>query len=108
MTTGETQKKSLWINCSLFAENIDAEEIEQDILFLDAAMLFASIENLEECTFVVQDGEKISVKEIVYDREEMTRRIGVESLWKDLEGEAFCEWLKELYQRVLVSLDQEP
>lgn len=108
MTTGETQKKSLWINCSLFAENIDAEEIEQDILFLDAAMLFASIENLEECIFVIQDGEKISVKEIVYDRKEMTRRIGVESLWKDLEEKAFCEWLKELYQRVLVSLDKEP
>ena len=104
MATGETQKKVLQIYCSLALEDVEMGKEEEDLLFFDAAMLFAVIENLEECIFVLRDGEGFPIEEVVYNREEMTKRIGVESLWKDLEGEELCGWLKELHQRVLLYL----
>lgn len=104
MTTGETQKKVLRIHCGLAPENMETGKEEEDLLFFDAAMLFAVIENLEECIFVLRDGEGFPIEEVVYNREEMTKQAGVESLWKDLEGEELRGWLKELHQRVLLYL----
>lgn len=84
------------------------EKIERDQLFFDAAMLFATIENLEECVFVINGKETAPAAEMAYDREEVTDRIGVETLWKDLEGEELRAWLEELHLQALLYLHEEP
>lgn len=104
LTTGDTQKKSLRINCNLAAGNSNMRYIDYDVLRFDAVMLFAAIENLEECIFVLTDMESALPEKIVYDRAEMTEWIGVDSLWQDLDGEELQSWYEELHQRVLTSL----
>lgn len=104
---GEAQSNSLQINCNRIVEESEAGRIDRNVFFMDAAMLFATIENLEECVFALS-GEKDSMTEdIVYSRTEMTERIGVENLWQDLEGEELQSWLKDIHQRVMTALFEE-
>ena len=74
------------------------------MLLFDGVMLFATIENLEECVFAVTDEDGSLLEEAVYDQAELTEWIGVDSLWKELDGEKLQEWLKELHQRVIKGL----
>lgn len=80
--------------------------VNRDVLRFDGVMLFAVIGNLEECVFAVTGGDGSLLEETVYDREELTEWIGVDSLWRDLDGEELQVWLKELHQRVIISLYQ--
>lgn len=75
----------------------------RDVL-LNSVKLFAVIENLEECVFAVTGEDGSLLEEIVYDRAELTKWIGVDSLWQDLDGEDLQAWLKDLHQRVIISL----
>lgn len=100
--TTETADKSLQVNSCLFAEY--SEGFDHDVLFLDAVMLFAVIENLDECIFAIEDEKGLPVEEVAYRRTELTERMQVESLWRDLEGEELQSWLKELHHRVVMAL----
>ena len=104
LTTGDTQKKSLRVKCDVLPGNSDVRYIDYDVLRFDGVMLFAVIENLEECVFAVTGEDGSLLEEIVYDRAELTKWIGVDSLWQDLDGEDLQAWLKDLHQRVIISL----
>ncbi|MDE6883625.1 MAG: DUF4825 domain-containing protein [Lachnospiraceae bacterium] len=104
LTTAASRKKSLRILCDLTASEQDMLYVNHDVLRFDGVMLFATIENLEECVFAVMGEDGSLLEEMVYDRAELTEWIGVESLWQDLEGEKLQTWLKDLHQRVLKSL----
>ncbi len=100
LTTDDSEKKSLRILCEPTEADLD------DVLRFDGVMLFAVIGNLEECVFAVTGGDGSLLEETVYDRAELTEWIGVDSLWRDLDGEELQVWLKELHQRVIISLYQ--
>lgn len=102
LTTGETQKKTLKIEFELTGEDMGA--VGREVLFFDAAMLFATIENLDECVFAWTDEHGSEAGDAVFDRTEVTEQTGVQSLWRDLEEEELKAWLEELHQRVLLHL----
>lgn len=101
---GEAQNYSLQINCDWTVEKLDAARIDRDVLFMDATMLFATIENLEECVFALSDGEDLATEDIVYSRTETTEQLGVENLWQDSEGEELQVWLKDVHRLVMTAL----
>lgn len=104
LSTGDSQKKSLRIICDLAVGDWDIGNINRDVLRFDGVMLFATIENLEECVFALTGEDGTLTGEVVYDRTELTEWIGVDSLWKDLDKEEMQAWLKELHQRVIRNL----
>lgn len=106
LTTDDSEKKSLRILCEPTEADLDMRYVNRDVLRFDGVMLFAVIENLEECVFAVTGGDGSLLEETVYDRAELTEWIGVDSLWRDLDGEELQVWLKELHQRVIISLYQ--
>ena len=106
LTTDDSEKKSLRILCEPTEADLDMRYVNRDVLRFDGVMLFAVIGNLEECVFAVTGGDGSLLEETVYDREELTEWIGVDSLWRDLDGEELQVWLKELHQRVIISLYQ--
>lgn len=106
LTTDDSEKKSLRILCEPTEVDLDMRYVNRDVLRFDGVMLFAVIGNLEECVFAVTGGDGSLLEETVYDREELTEWIGVDSLWRDLDGEELQVWLKELHQRVIISLYQ--
>lgn len=104
ITTGDTEKKSLRIRCDLAEGSPDEQYIDRDVLRFDGVMLFASIENLEECVFALTDEDGALSEEIVYDRKELTDWVGVDSLWQEPDGRESSSWFEELHQRVLLKL----
>ena len=106
LTTDDSEKKSLRILCEPTEADLDIRYVNRDVLRFDGVMLFAVIGNLEECVFAVTGGDGSLLEETVYDRAELTEWIGVDSLWRDLDGEELQVWLKELHQRVIISLYQ--
>ncbi len=106
LTTDDSEKKSLRILCEPTEADLDMRYVNRDVLRFDGVMLFAVIGNLEECVFAVTGGDGSLLEETVYDRAELTEWIGVDSLWRDLDGEELQVWLKELHQRVIISLYQ--
>lgn len=104
LTTADSRKKSLRIECSMTAKDQEMRYVNREVLLFDGVMLFATIENLEECVFAVTDEDGSLLEEAVYDQAELTEWIGVDSLWKELDGEKLQEWLKELHQRVIKGL----
>ncbi|MDE6944223.1 MAG: DUF4825 domain-containing protein [Lachnospiraceae bacterium] len=107
LTTGDTQKKSLRVICDVLAGSSEARHIDYDVLRFDGVMLFATIENLEECVFTLTEEDGSVSEEVVYNREELTEWLGFDSLWKDLDGEELRSWLEELHQRVIMSASYE-
>lgn len=99
LTTG-AENKSLRINYHFEPEGLGY--IDHDVIFFDAVMLFATIENLDECIFRIGEGD--TAEDVIYSRTESTEQAGVEELWKDLEGEELRSWLEELHQSVVSSL----
>lgn len=99
LTTG-AENKSLRINYHSDPEALGY--IDHDVMFFDAVMLFATIENLDECIFRI--GEGATAEDVIYYRTESTEQAGVVELWKDLEGEELRSWLEELHQSVVLSL----
>lgn len=99
LTTG-AENRSLQVNYHLDPDGLGY--IDHDVLFFDAVMLFATIENLDECIFRI--GEGSTAENVIYSRTESTEQAGVEELWKDLEGEALQSWLEELHQSVVLNL----
>lgn len=103
LTTGE-ETRILQVNYRPIPE--EPAQIDRDMMFFDAAMLFATIENLDECVFRIENEEGSAV-DISWNRAELTTQAGVESLWKDLEGEELLDWLKELHSRVMICLFED-
>lgn len=97
-TGGEPENMALQIRYSL---QDDEQYIDRDVMRFNAVMLFATIENLEECIFRVEEAGGSLVEDVAYTREELTEQTGVERLWTQLEGEELQDWLKELHQRVI-------
>lgn len=79
------------------------EGLEEDLdtMFFNAAMLFATIGNMEECRFIM-DGEKV----IVYTRDGMEEELG--ELWMEESAESernYVKWLEDLYGRAAALSD---
>lgn len=100
LTTG-AEIQALQINYRPTSE--DLAYVDHDVVFFDAVMLFATIENLDECIFRIENEEGASA-DISWNRAELTERMEEENLWKDLEGEELQNWLKELHDRVVINL----
>lgn len=95
----------------------DMSEVDGDILFFNAAMLFATIKNLDECSFILDksgqykgeylDGNDAaqpveSYVTLTYNREDLEKAIG--ALWSDEAAESdegYVPWLEDLYMRVM-------
>ncbi len=97
-TGGEPEKQALQIRYSL--QDDRQKYVDHDVLCFNAVMLFATIENLEECRFKVEETGGGLVEGLVYSREELTEWAGGKQLWTGQEGEELQDWLEELYQRV--------
>lgn len=106
---------SLTVNYRLMADSL--EDVNSDILFFDAVMLFASVKNLETCSFVVRDytenadgtvesyyriGDEIPGDEIAaYNRADLEETFG--ALWSDEAAgsqEDYAAWLGNLHDRI--------
>lgn len=95
----------------------DMSEVDEDILFFNAAMLFATIKNMDECSFILEEssqykGEYLdgsdasqpveSYATLTYNREDLEKAIG--TLWSDEAAESdegYVPWLEDLYMRVM-------
>lgn len=86
---------SLDINYELTAD--DWTDVDgSDMMFFNAAMLFATIRNLEQCNFVIEENGSVS-----YERADLEESIGM--LWSDeaaADGGNYDAWLENLYTRV--------
>lgn len=96
---------------------LDMSEVDADILFFNATMLFATIKNLDECSFILEEsgqykGEYLDGSDgtqpvekyatLTYSREELEEAIG--ALWSDEAAESdegYVPWLEDLYMRVM-------
>ena len=97
-------------------ENMYMTDTDADLLFFNAAMLFATIKNLDECNFILEryesgtiSGEKdseeavkpVSTGRLTYSRTELEEAVG--TLWSDEAAdsdESYAQWLDDLYSRV--------
>ena len=97
-------------------ENMYMTDTDADLLFFNAAMLFATIKNLDECNFILEryesetiSGEKdtdeavkpVSTGRLTYNRMEIEEAVG--TLWSDEAAdsdESYARWLDDLYSRV--------
>ena len=97
-------------------ENMYMTDTDADLLFFNAAMLFATIKNLDECNFILEryepgtiSGEKdseeavkpVSTGRLTYSRTELEEAVG--RLWSDEAAdsdESYARWLDDLYSRV--------
>ncbi|MBD5503655.1 MAG: DUF4825 domain-containing protein [Lachnospiraceae bacterium] len=97
-------------------ENMYMTDTDADLLFFNAAMLFATIKNLDECNFILEryesgtiSGEKggdeavkpVSTGRLTYSRTELEEAVG--TLWSDEAAdsdESYARWLDDLYSRV--------
>ena len=97
-------------------ENMYMTDTDADLLFFNAAMLFATIKNLDECNFILEryesetiSGEKdtdeavkpVSTGRLTYNRMEIEEAVG--TLWSDeaaASDESYARWLDDLYSRV--------
>ena len=104
MRTGSGDK-ALQVNYFLEEEEWESwKYVDHDVMSFNAVMLFATVENLDECIFHVENEAGTSLEEIVYHRADLTEQTGVAELWTDLEGEELQSWLQELHQYVVVFL----
>lgn len=108
---------SLDIQYELTAQNVS--DVDDDILFFNAAMVFATIRNLEECNFVINDnvsgthdraddlneGESMELLEqydtLTYVRTDLEEILG--TLWSDEAAdsdESYVQWLEDVYSRI--------
>lgn len=92
-------------------EEDNPAQTDPDTLFLEAALMFASIENLEECNIQISDiedrtdrspYEESGYEKITYERSHMEALFG--SLYPCSETE---EAITELYNRILIYLDEK-
>lgn len=97
-------------------ENLYMTDTDEGLLFFNAAMLFATIKNLDDCNFILQryepgttsgagasDGTKkpVTTERLTYNRAELEEAIG--TLWSDEAAESdesYVRWLDDLYSRV--------
>ena len=108
---------SLDVQYELTAQNMS--DVDDDILFFNAAMVFATIRNLEECNFVINDnvsanqyradyldeGEGVELLEqydtLTYVRTDLEEILG--TLWSDEAAdsdESYVQWLEDVYSRI--------
>ena len=108
---------SLEVRYELTAQ--DMSDVDRDILLFNAVMIFATIKNLEECNFVIEDNvsgihykadylddnEGIELfeqyKTLTYSRTDLEEAIG--ALWSDEatdSDEDYVRWLEDLYARI--------
>ena len=98
-------------------ENTYMSDTDADLLFFNAAMLFATIKNLDECNFILEryesgtiSGEKdseeavkpASTGRLSYSRTELEEAVG--ALWSDEAAdsdESYARWLDDLYSRIV-------
>lgn len=85
---------SLEINYELTADTM--ADLDPHMEFFNMVLIFATIKNVEQCTFNIDDGYSV----ITRGRVEMEANFG--PLWSDEADEAdtYEEWLEELYVRV--------
>lgn len=126
--TGGTQPLALDIHYGVVADN--TENTDSDMLFFNAAMLFATIRNLEECNFVMDDGtgavynevenvpdnssqgmlghyETVKTTNICYERADLEEIFGL--LWPEeaagQDGD-YVAWIEELSGQVMEYLNK--
>ena len=112
---------SLDVNYMLTTQSMPDEA--GDMLFFNAAMLFATIKNLEECSFVITKGGTASdykadyldggeaegssmpdgyeYTTLTYNRDEMEETVGI--MWSEEAHESdeeYIQWLEDLYVRI--------
>ena len=108
---------SLEVRYELTAQ--DMSDVDRDILLFNAVMIFATIKNLEECNFVIEDNvsgthykadylddnEGIELfeqyKTLTYSRTDLEEVIG--ALWSDEAADSdedYVRWLEDLYARI--------
>ncbi len=84
--------------------NYDKKEgdviVDSDMLFFDAVMLFATIENMEQCTFAIEDQSSIT-----YYRPDLEEIFPDRLNGQDKETEEFKAHLRALYSDVVRYLD---
>lgn len=73
---------------------------DSDMLFFDAVMLFATIENMEKCTFAIEDDSSIT-----YYRQELEEIFPDRLNGQDKETEEFKAHLRVLYSDIVRYLD---
>lgn len=98
-------------------------DADSDILFFNAAMLFATIRNLDECNFILDQSETAvdyrtddldgknkaeamdESVELTYNRADLEKIIGI--TWSDeahKSDESYVQWLEDLYIRIVAYL----
>lgn len=119
--TLETQPEtalSLEVRYKMTTQNMSDQDA--DILFFNAAMLFATIRNLDECSFILdkngisedyradylededtQPVEQYTYSTLTYSRTDLEEAVG--TLWSDeaaQSDEGYFAWLEDLYVRI--------
>ncbi|MDE6389592.1 MAG: DUF4825 domain-containing protein [Lachnospiraceae bacterium] len=98
-------------------------DADADILFFNAAMLFATIRNLDECNFILDqsetatdyradyldDGNEMEIVDeyikVTYNRADLEEAVGI--TWSDeahKSDESYIQWLEDLYVRIAAYL----
>lgn len=98
-------------------------DTDNDILFFNAAMLFATIRNMDECSFVLTQNDGIpqddaggtagekreeEYEKVIYNRADLQTSLGT-VLWSDEAAEsveAYARWLEDLYAGIVRHLKQ--
>lgn len=124
--TGSEEAPALDLHYKVQPE--DVEDIDYDMMFFNAVMLFATVRNLEECNFLIDDGggvvsneidntqssspdgkeqgmlghyETMSIESVNYKRDTVEEEFGV--LWSEEadQNDSYADWLEELYPHVI-------
>ncbi len=99
LETGADGPKSLILNYDMTTENM--ADIDSHQVCFDAVMLFATIGNLDKCSFAIHDKEAV----IAYEREEMEKVFPDWLQSQELEKEDFKKHIEALYPEVMEYLE---
>ncbi len=99
LETGADGPNSLILNYDMTTENM--ADIDSHQVCFDAVMLFATIGNLDKCSFAIHDKEAV----IAYEREEMEKVFPDRLQSQELEKEDFKKHIEALYPEVMEYLE---
>lgn len=100
LDTQQEGKYTLHINYDLDTEYIN--EVDEDMIFFDAVLLFASIGNMDECVIAVDDGNVMWT----YTRTELEKVFGDRLGSQEREEDMFITQVSMLYEEVVKYLHE--